>query len=75
MKTPDEKFQRLIGCCDAVKILSDHYFKGCYMRRNRYMVDQSALVIAVWDGRETGGTAATVQYARQFRLEILFIPL
>ena len=63
MKTPDETFQRLIGCCDVVKILSDHYFKGCYIRRNRYMVDQSALVIAVWDGRETGGTAATVRYA------------
>ena len=63
MKTPDETFQSLIGCCDVVKILSDHYFRGCYMRRNRYMVDQSSLVIAVWDGRKTGGTAETVQYA------------
>ena len=63
MKTPDETFQRLIGCCDVVKILSDHYFRGCYMRRNRYMVDQSSLVISVWDGREAGGTAETVRYA------------
>ena len=65
MKTPDETFQRLVVCCDVVRILSDHYFKGCYMRRNRYMVDQSSLVIAVWDGRETGGTAATVRYAQK----------
>lgn len=62
-ETPDEMFQRLIRYCDIVKIHSGHYFKGCYMRRNRYMVDQSALVIAVWDGRQTGGTAATVRYA------------
>ena len=63
MKTPDDTFQRLIGCCDVVKIHSDHYFKGCYGVRNRYMVDASSLVIAVWDERETGGTAATVRYA------------
>ena len=64
MKTPDETFQRLIGCCDVVKIHSDHYFKGCYEVRNRYMVDSAGLVIAVWDGRDSGGTAATVRYAK-----------
>ena len=64
MKTPDETFQRLIRCCDTVKIHSDSYFKGCYMRRTRYLVDQSQRVIAVYDGRPTGGTAATVRYAK-----------
>lgn len=63
MKTPDETFQRLIRCCDTVKIHSAGYFKGCYGRRNRYMVNQSQRVIAVYDGRPTGGTAATVRYA------------
>lgn len=64
MKTPDETFQRLIRCCDTVKVHSDSYFKGCYMRRNRYMVDQSQRVVAVYNGRPTGGTAATVRYAK-----------
>ena len=64
MKTPDKTFQRLIRCCDAVKVHSDVYSKGCYMRRNRYMVNQSQRVIAVYDGRSTGGTAATVRYAK-----------
>ena len=64
MKTPDKAFQRLIRCCDVVKIHSDSYSKDCYMRRNRYMVNQSQRVIAVYDGRSTGGTAATVRYAK-----------
>ena len=64
MKTPDKSFQRLIRCCDTVKVHSNGYFKGCYMRRNRYMVNQSQRVIAVYDGRPTGGTAATVRHAR-----------
>lgn len=29
MKTPDKTFQRLIQCCDEVKIHSSAYFKGC----------------------------------------------
>ena len=72
MKTPDETFQRLIRCCDTVKIHSNGYFKGCYMRRNRYMVDQSQRVIAVYDGRPTGGTAATVRYAGEKDVRVVW---
>ena len=72
MKTPDETFQRLIRCCDTVKIHSDVYSKGCYMRRNRYMVDQSQRVVAVYDGRPTGGTAATVRYASGKDVRVLW---
>ena len=72
MKTPDKSFQRLIRCCDMVKIHSDTYFKGCYMRRNRYMVDQSQRVIAVYDGRPTGGTAATVRYTGEKDVRIVW---
>ncbi len=64
MKTPDKTFQRLIRCCDVVKFHSTSYSKDCYMRRNRYMVDQSQRIIAVYDGRSTGGTAASVRYAK-----------
>ena len=64
MKTPDKTFRRLIRCCDTVKVHSNGYFKGCYMRRNRYMINQSQRVIAVYDGRPTGGTATTVRYAK-----------
>ncbi len=33
MKTPDRDFQRLIHCCDVVKIHSVGYSKDCYMKR------------------------------------------
>ena len=75
MRTHDDTFQRLIGCCDVVKIHSDHYFKGCYEVRNRYMVDASGLVIAVWDGRESGGTAATARYAERLNKDVAIIRL
>ena len=63
MKTPDKTFQSLIKNCDVIRVHADHYHKGCYMNRNRYMVDNSTMVIAVSDGREYGGTVATMRYA------------
>ena len=75
MKTTNKAFQSLIGYCDVVKIHSDHYCRECYRKRNRYMVDQSSLVIAVYDGRLEGGTAATLRYAystNRFVREISF---
>lgn len=65
MNTPDKEFQRLLKECDIVKVHMEQYSKGCYMVRNRYMVDCSTMVIAVHDGRKSGGTAATIRYANQ----------
>lgn len=65
MNTPDEVFQCLLKECDIVKVHTDRYSKSCYMVRNRYMIDCSALVIAVHDDRKSGGTAATIGYANR----------
>ena len=65
LSTPDAAFRRLIEECDIVKVHAAQYSKSCYMVRNRYMVDCSSLVIAVHDGRKSGGTAATIRYAHQ----------
>ncbi len=73
LRTPDLHFQRLIKDCDRVTVLTEKYSKGCFMLRNRYMVDQSSLVLAVYDGRKTGGTAATVKYAQSVGCEAKII--
>ena len=65
LNTPDTTFHRLIKECDIVKVHTAQYSKNCYMIRNRYMVDCSTLVIAVYDGRKTGGTTATIRYAQK----------
>lgn len=63
MNTPDKLFHQLIEKCDIVTCIAPIYSKSCYMERNRYMIDCSTLVIAVYDGRKIGGTAATIKYA------------
>ena len=75
MNTPDEAFQRLLKECDVVKVHTGRYSKRCYMVRNRYMVNCSSLVIAVHDGRKSGGTAATMRYACQMKRHVREIKL
>ena len=40
------------------------------MLRNRYMVQDSTRLIAVYDGLPTGGTMQTIGFARIYELDI-----
>lgn len=57
-----ERYFRLVELCDYETMIQRHYDRTCMQRRNRYMVDHSALVIAVFDG-QGGGTRQTLAYA------------
>ena len=87
-RLPDENnkkrrvFLQLFKCykntrhaCDGVKVISDHYVPSCYMNRNRYMVAQSQRVIAVYDGRDKGGTLFTLRDAHVQGREIRLIEI
>lgn len=67
------RYARLASECDAVTILRESYAPGCMMARNRYMVDRSSLLVAVYDGRP-GGTKNTMEYAYSQGLRILHLP-
>ncbi|MDP4134116.1 MAG: SLOG family protein [Bacillota bacterium] len=57
------RYSEILGNCSSVKILRDKYVTGCMQERNRYMVDNARLVIAIYNG-SGGGTASTIKYAR-----------
>ena len=63
--------QRLLNQCDLETVVQHHYTKGCMLRRNRYMVDRSSLLIAVYDGTPKGGTMNTLAYALRHGLETI----
>ena len=58
-----ERYQIILDQCDYETVVQHHYDRGCMQRRNRYMVDRSALVISVYNGEPRGGTAQTLAYA------------
>ena len=73
IKCHDPEFQSLLTRCSAVRIISKHYSPGCFSVKNRYMVDRSEALIAVYDGRQSGGTYRTICYARTVGRKITFV--
>jgi len=68
---PQEEYiiERSAGC----RNICNKYSKESYMIRDKAMVDDSDIVIAVWDGIEQGGTWNTIDYARKRGKEIKYI--
>ncbi len=64
----------IIERCDLETMVQHHYTSGCMQRRNRYMVDHSSLVMAVYDGM-LGGTMYTLTYAMRKGLRVVTIDL
>lgn len=71
-KEDSARYDRILACCDKVTMVSTAYDRGCMMRRNMYMVQQSSVIIAVYGGG-SGGTFNTLRYAYQEGLEIIEI--
>ncbi len=69
LATKDKRFQELILLCDEVLVLSERYHPGVYAARNRWMLENSGRLIAVWDGRLTGGTYRTVKLAEKLGID------
>lgn len=63
LNSDNQDFQKILSLCDRIKVLSEKSSRSCYHIRNRYMVNESSRVIAVYDGRDDGGTAYTISYA------------
>ena len=57
------EYERILAAASATVCLADHYFNGCMQRRNRYMVDRSAVCVS-YQTKADGGTASTVKYAQ-----------
>jgi len=74
--TPEQKkrYDRLLTECDYLTVVQHNYSPGCMMRRNRFMVDSAAMLIAAYSGA-AGGTRSTLLYAMRQGLQITELPM
>ena len=66
------RYTTIMATADIVRFVSPAYDRGCFQRRNEWMVDRSARVIAVFNG-EKGGTKNTIDYAYRNGIPVVFI--
>lgn len=57
---------------DREVVLSPHYRPGCMQRRDRFLVNHAATLLAVYDG-QPGGTQYTVGYACRKNRRVLIL--
>lgn len=66
-----ESYHAILARADIVSCLSPQYTKTCMFERNHYMIDQSSLLIACYDGSRRGGTAHTCKAAMAAGIRII----
>lgn len=65
-------YNEMLESVDYIEYVSEEYFTGCMQKRNRFMVDNSSVLIAYLK-KESGGTFGTVKYAQKCGKKIIFI--
>ena len=63
-----ERYNAVLEQADLVRFVCKGYSKACFQIRNKWMVDRSARVIAVYNS-EPGGTQNTIEYAERNKVE------
>lgn len=58
------RYEDILAEADDSVVLSEGFFKGCYLKRNDFMIDHSCGLIAYYDGGYKGGTFYTFRNAR-----------
>ncbi len=67
-----KRYKKILSSCDLVRCLYDNYNNKCMLDRNNYMLNNSSLVFALYDGKP-GGTKYTVKKAVQKNIKIEYI--
>lgn len=65
-----ELYKQILSKADKIRYTSEHYHKGCMHSRNRHLMDHSLYCIC-YLMKNTGGTAYTVVYAKENKLNII----
>ncbi len=68
-----ELYRSILDRSDSIVWVNRAYTQSCMLERNRFLVSHAAILLAVYNGSQRSGTAATVNYARRLGREIIVI--
>lgn len=66
-------YRKLLTQATEVKVLYPKYEQGVMQGRDAWLVKNSQLCLAVWDGRTEGGTYLTIGMARKAKLPLMIL--
>lgn len=74
-KVNQNRYRKILKQLDDIRCIYEKYIGAeCMIERNRFMVNNSSLMIALYNGL-SGGTQSTIEYAKKQGLEIQIITI
>lgn len=67
-----QRYGSILKNCDKITYTSKAYSNNCFMKRNKYMVDNSSVVVAVYNNTG-GGTLNTINYAKSSDKQLIIL--
>lgn len=68
-----QRYRSLLAQLDGIRCIYDDYIgPECMLERNHFMINNSSLVIALFNGRN-GGTKKTIDYAKMCGIKIVIL--
>lgn len=68
-----ELYRSILAQANEVVYVRQEYNRDCMLERNRWLVEHSSILLAVYNGDWRGGTAMTVRYAQKLGREVIII--
>lgn len=68
-----EHYRSILAQANAVIYVGQEYSRNGMLERNRYLVDHSSILLAVYNGSYRSGTGMTVRYAQKLGREVIII--
>ena len=66
-------YYSILEQADSIVYVHQKYTSSCMLDRNKFLVNHAALLLAVYNGGQHSGTAATVRYARAQKRKIFIL--
>ena len=73
LASEQERYRSILRQADEVIYVNREYSADCMLARNRYLVEHSSVLLAVYNGAYRSGTGMTVRYAKQLGREVIII--
>ena len=68
-----EHYRSILAQTNEVIYVGQEYSRNCMLKRNRYLVDHSSILLAVYNGIYRSGTGMTVRYVQKLGLETIIV--
>lgn len=68
-----ERYRSILRQADEAICVNQEYHDGCMLERNRWLVEHSSVLLAVYNGTYRSGTGMTIRYAKQLGREVIVI--